>query len=267
MTEYSLTQLARTVAEVLGLPAPAQAASPAIGEIVAELHGAERLAVLAPDALGMHPFSLWRHEMPFLDSLHRQRSLVLRGVMPTITPVNFAAMVTGTDLQGHGIQTFNHDFTCETLFDVVRAHGGKSLGAGQKGYTGSELLGRNADFWGKADSNTDAEVEQIVLGLVREHRPRFVIVQFGSTDDVLHKWGPSSPEVVPMLQETDGRLRRVVAELLPRGYAVIITADHGQHDCFDGPGGTHGLEMDEDALVPCTWMAAEGPNAPEAARP
>jgi len=254
MPEYSLTQLARTVSEVLHLPAPEQAASPAIAEIVADLDGAARVAVLAPDALGWHPFRLWRHEMPYLDSLHRTHSLVLRGVMPTITPVNFATMVTGAEQRVHGIQNFNGTFACETLFEVVRRHGGQSLGVGQKGYTGSELLGRHADYWGKAESNTDAEVAEIVLDLVRQHEPQFVIVQFGSTDDVFHKHGPSSPEVVPMLCETDERLRRVVAELLPRGYAIIITADHGQHEAH--PGGTHGTEMDEDALVPCTWVAA-----------
>lgn len=88
-TEYSLTQLAPTVAAVLGLPAPAQALAAPLAQVVEDLAGATRVAVLAPDALGLHPFTLWRHEMPFLDGLHRARSLVMRGVMPTITPVNF----------------------------------------------------------------------------------------------------------------------------------------------------------------------------------
>jgi len=226
----------------------------AIPQIVADLQGAACLAVLAPDALGVHPFSLWRHEMPYLDSLHQQHSLVLRGVMPTITPVNFATMITGTDQPGHGIQNFDGDFQCETLFDVVRAHGGQSAGVGQKGYTGSKLLARCADLGGTAESNTDAEVEQIALGFAREHRPQFLIVQLGTTDNVLHKHGPSSPEVVPVFRETDAILQRMVAELTGLGYAVIITSDHGQHDVERG--GTHGTEMDEDALVPCTWVNA-----------
>jgi len=285
MTELSLMQLAPTIAAVLGLPAPngcrlafdglrpsREAGAPrngcqqdagaptatAIADIVDDLRGAERLAVLAPDALGVHPFTLWRHEMPFLDGLHAQHSLVLRAVQPSITPVNFATIITGTDQRRHGIQTFKDSFRCETLFDVVRAHGGQSAGVGQKGYTGSELLGRHADFWGRAETNTDAEVAQIALGFAREHRPQFLIVQLGSTDDVLHKWGPSSPEVVPVLRETDARLREMVGELTGLGYAIIITSDHGQHDAEAGSErhGTHGTEMDEDALVPCTWVPA-----------
>lgn len=251
--EYSLTQLAPTVAAVLGLPAPAQAADPPVSQVVSDLPGASRVAVLAPDALGLHPFTIWRHEMPFLDSLHHAKTLVMRGVMPTITPVNFATIVSGAEPSVHRIQTFNDSFACETLFDVVRRHGGTSAGVGQKGYTGSELLGRHADLWGKAESNTDAEVEEIVLQFVREHQPQFIIVQFGSTDDVLHKYGPSSREVLPVLKETDERLGRVVGELRKHAYGVIVTADHGQHD-VEPAGGSHGTEIDEDALVPCTWL-------------
>lgn len=254
MNELSLTQLAPTVAAILGLPAPHEAHHPAIGEIVSDLRGAERIAILAPDALGWYPFSLWRHEMPFLDGLHAQHSLVLRAVQPSITPVNFATMVSGTDLPGHGIQAFTSDFQCETLFDVVRAHGGQSAGIGQKGWTGSELLGRYADLWGKAESNTDEEVEALALGFARRERPRFLITQIGNTDLVFHKLGPSSPEVVPALHEMDARLQRMVGELRDLGYVVIVTADHGQHDCTDGGGGTHGSPEDEDALVPCTWV-------------
>lgn len=88
-TEYSLTALAPTVATLLGLPAPALAQTPPLAEVVADLAPADRVAILAPDALGWYPFTRWRAEMPFLSSLHDQRSLVLRAVMPTITPVNF----------------------------------------------------------------------------------------------------------------------------------------------------------------------------------
>lgn len=250
---YSITALAPTVAALLDLPAPAQTDAPPVAEVVAELHPATRVALLAPDALGHYPFTRWRGEMPFLSGLHSHRSLLLRSIMPSITPVNFSAMVTGAPLSVHGVQRFTDDFQCETLFDVVRAHGDQSAGVGQKGYTGGELLGRFADLWGKAESNTDEEVMQIALQFARDRQPRFLIVQLGSTDDVFHKHGPSSPEVVPVVRDTDARLERMVGELTGLGYAVLVTADHGQHDGENG-GGTHGSEADEDALVPLTWV-------------
>jgi predicted AlkP superfamily pyrophosphatase or phosphodiesterase len=249
----SLPSLAATVAELLQLQAPASAAYDPVAEVVAELGTVSRVALLAPDALGRHPFGLWRQEMPFLSSLHDRRSLTLRSIMPSITPVNFAGMVSGAELPVHGIQRFTDDFKCETLFDVVRAHGGVSGGVGQKGYTGGELLARYADLCGKAESKTDDEVVEITLKFAHEKQPQFLIVQLGRTDDVFHKYGPSSPEVVPVVRETDERLRRMVGELQELGYAVLVTADHGQHDA-DGGGGTHGSDADEDCLVPLTWV-------------
>jgi len=253
--EYPLTCLAPTIAGVLGLPAPSQATGEPIAQIVSSMGPAQRLAVLAPDALGWFPFSKWRHEMPFLDSLHRRQSILLRSVMPTITPVNFATMVAGADQSVHGIAAFGDEFQCETLFDVVRAAASVSAGVGQPGWTGSELLGRCADIWGKADSNCDDDVESAALTIAREHKPRFIIVQIGETDSIFHKHGPSSAEVAPAIRRMDRRLRRMVGQMLPLGYAIVINSDHGQHDTETG--GSHGTDSDEDALVPCTWLRAD----------
>jgi predicted AlkP superfamily pyrophosphatase or phosphodiesterase len=252
--EYPMTALAPTIAACLGLPAPARATEPPLAAIVEALSPVRRLAVVAPDALGLAIVNRWSAELPYLVSLLDRRRVTLRSVMPTITPVNFATMVTGATPDVHGIATFRDDFACETLFDVVRVHGGLSAGVGQKGYTGSELLGRSADFWGKAESNLDEEVETIALDFAAAQAPQFLIVQLGSTDDALHAHGPSSELVVPKLRETDARLSRMVERLTALDYAVIITADHGQHDTETG--GSHGTPSDEDALVPCTWVAS-----------
>ncbi len=256
LPEYSMTCLAPTISQLLELPVPQQATGTAIASIAESVGSVPRVAVVAPDALGHLIRERWGHELPFLQSLHAEHSLLLRAVMPTITPVNFATMITGADKSVHGIGAFTDDFRCETLFDVVRARGGTSAGVGRQGYTGSELLGRNADLWGKATSNTDEEVEAIALDLAARCRPEFMIVQLGATDDVFHKFGPSSPEVVPVLRDIDERLRRIVGALTAQGVAVIVNSDHGQHDTATG--GSHGTADDADALVPCTWVRPQG---------
>lgn len=250
--EYPMTCLAPTISALLGLPAPAQATESPIPAIKESVGSAERVAVVAPDALGVAILERWTQEMPFLTSLVDRRRVTLRAVMPTITPVNFATMVTGVVRDVHGIGAWKDDFTCETLFDVIRAHGGKSAGVGRVGYTGSELLGRSADLWGKAESKTDDEVEALALGFAEKEEPQFIIVQLGATDDIFHRHGPSSPEVIPTLHATDERLSRMVGRLTELGYAVIVDADHGQHDTEKG--GSHGTAEDVDALVPCTWV-------------
>jgi hypothetical protein len=255
LKEYSMLDIAPTVSAILNIPAPAQSQGAPIPEIAKDLAHAKRIALVAPDALGLFAWNLWKAEMPYLRSLHEQRSLILRSELPSITPVNFGAMVTGVGLEIHGAQTFEHDFTCETLFDTIRQSGGRSAGVGLDGYTGSSLLGRYADIWGNAGRGDDSDVENKTIEIAQNECPVFIIAQLGVVDDVFHEHGPSSPAVVPMLQDLDARLQRMVDQLKALDYGIIILSDHGQHD-VDEPRlkGTHGTGSDVDCLVPCTWL-------------
>ncbi len=174
------------------------------------------MAVLAPDAFGLFAWTLWHDEMPFLSSLHAMRSLILRSVMPSITPVNFAAMVTGTDLAGHGVHTRDDSFHCQTLFDVIRRAGGESAAVGFEGYTGSSLLARHADIDGTTEPGSDDLIADKVISLARHESPEFIIAQLGRVDDVFHSMDRLPREVVPMLRDTDARLRRMVSSRASR---------------------------------------------------
>ena len=254
-----MTCIAPTVSALLGLPAPSSCRGAPIAEIVAG-GPAERVAIVAPDALGEYAWGLWQSAMPFMQSLHARHSLTVRSVMPSITPVNFAAMVTGTDRAGHGIGTWRDAFACETLFDVVRRAGGRSAGVGMRGYTGGELLAPRGDIPGRVEEHDDDAVADRVLAIARTEQPRFIIAQLGCVDDTFHALGPSSPDVVPMLRGTDARYRRLADGLLAAGYVMIVVSDHGQHDVPNPPPGgkrgTHGTDSDQDCLVPCTWTRA-----------
>ena len=255
---YSMMDVAPTVSAALGLAAPADAKGSPIPDVVADLAGVERIAVLAPDAFGWYAWTLWQSEMPYLVSLHSRNSLILRSVLPSVTAVNFATMVTGTDLEGHGVRTYDHDFQAETLFDVVRTARKRSAAVGFEGYTGSKLLARYSDIDGTTERGTDDEIVDTAIRIADAQCPEYLIAQLGRVDDVFHQFGPSSPEVVPMLRATDARLQRLVEHLKPLGYGIIILADHGQHDIVDDPTttlkGGHGSDSDQDCQVPCTWL-------------
>lgn len=256
--EYAMQDIAPTVSAILDLPAPSASMGVPIPEIVRYLGHLDHVAVLAPDAFGWYAWQLWKQEMPFLRQLHKERSLILRSVVPSITPVNFSTMVTGVDLEGHGVKTYQHDFQCETLFDTVRAAGRTSAGVGFEGYTGSELLARYADIDGTTQRGSDAYIVMTVQRIAREYHPAFIIAQLGKVDDVFHQYGPSSPEVIPMLHDTDNNLKHLVETLQPMGYGIIILADHGQHDIVADTTthmkGGHGSDSDQDCQVPLTWV-------------
>ena len=255
---YSITAIAPTVSASLGLPRPRDCVEGPIPAIAEDLAGVRQVAVLAPDALGLSVWQTWRRQMPFLSSVLGSRSVTLRSVLPPITPVNFASLVTGATPDIHRVRDKSDTIACESLFDVVRAAGGRSAGAGQPRYTGGEFLARHADLSGRPEESGDDAVTARVIALAQEHRPRFIIAQLGETDTVFHEVGPSSPKAEAVIRATDGRLRRLVEGLTGLDYGVIILADHGQHDLPEAtPGGLRGhhdgSKPEEDCLVPCTW--------------
>ncbi|OGO20303.1 MAG: hypothetical protein A2Z14_18440 [Chloroflexi bacterium RBG_16_48_8] len=256
--EYSMMDVASSVCTILNLPSPAQTEGNPIAEIVSSLDGLRKVAILVPDGMGLFTWDLWRHKMPYLDSLHTNRSLILRSVMPSISPVNFATIVSGTDVEGHGILIRTGKFKCETLFDLVRNASRKSAGIGQDSYTGCELMGKNADICGCTREGSNYDIAAKIIEIVDVYEPDFLIAQFIQVDDSFHKCGPSSPSVVPILADMDTRMKELVEYLRPLGYGIIILSDHGQHDLPvispKGNKGGHGTDSPEDCLVPCTWI-------------
>ena len=258
MEQYVIKDVAPTVSAILGLRSPAQSTGAVIPQIVRDLSGRQRVAVLVPDALGLFPWQRWRHEMPCLCSLHDKHSIVMRSVLPSVTPVCFSAILTGADQSVHGVDARTDTIACESLFDTVSQSKGQTAGVGLRGHTGYEFLGRHAGIRGDGGDGSDAGTETEIIRIVDHHSPAFLIAQLYWTDGIFHKHGPSSPAVVPILQETDGRIDRLCRYLGDQGYGVIVLADHGQHDVLDaGVGenkGRHGTDADEDLLVPCTWV-------------
>lgn len=256
---YSMQAVAPTAAAILGVPAPKQAESPPIDSIVNDLRGSKRVAILGIDAFGAAICNKMRDKTPYLNSLALGNNRAqLRSVLPSVTCVNFGCMITGGSQKTTGIATFDSELACEDLCSVLRANGMKSGGFGRKDYTGSRLLGRYADF-SVADATTDLELMARLMEVVEREKPEFVIVQYGKTDDVFHAHGPFSSEAEAACAEADAWLERLVPWLHARGYAIIITADHGQHEITRAngtTGGSHGSESDLDCLVPLVWLAA-----------
>lgn len=254
---YPMQALAPTVATILDVPAPKQAEAPPIEAVVNDLQGSKKVAILGIDAFGDDIWAKTREQTPYLNGLAQASNRArLRSVMPSVTCVNFACMITGGSQETTGVTTFDSKLACEDLCSVLRARGLKSGGFGIKDWTGDRLLGRYADL-SVRDKANDEEVLAGLMQIVEEKKPEFIIVQYGETDEVFHRHGPSSGEARAACGRADAWLARVVPWLRSRGYAIIITADHGQHDVQNVNGktsGQHGTDSDVDCLVPLVWL-------------
>ena len=167
-------------------------------------------------------------------------------VFPTITPVNYAAMVSGQTPLYTGIkQRSDHNPICESIFDLATKLGKTScIVEGDKQILQFSIDQRlHPDLDG--DGGTDNEVFDTALAAIAEGHD-LLFVHFHGLDDISHAHGPKSPEAVNKLIELDNKIANLAANWPG---AIVIASDHGQHD--DGKGkGVHGEFRAEDILTP-----------------
>jgi predicted AlkP superfamily pyrophosphatase or phosphodiesterase len=256
---YTMKAIAPTISRILKINPPSQAKEGPIMPIVEAFDNVKRVAVLAIDALGYKAYEKFKDSMPYMSSIIRNNGELsyLKSILPSITPVNFACMVTGVEVDVHMVKARSQDFGCESLFDVLRSNDKKSAGLGRENYTGNELLGRFADFTAGGSAINDNDVEEVLLKTIRHKIPEFIIVQYALVDDISHSYGPYSEQAGEAIAKADEWLLRCIPELCKYEYGVIILSDHGQHE-FQKPngtiGGTHGSDIDEDCIVPLAWI-------------
>jgi len=224
-------------------------------EVVGTMGVVERLVVVVIDAFGLSTWATSRMEVPTFNALANRHLIHLRSVMPTITPVNFATMLTGAHPDTHRIRDRTERLTLETVFDVLRESGRVSATAARAVSSLGILISPFADRPGLAESNTDEEVCAIAVEAMVE-RADLLWVQLLDLDDAGHQHGPLSSESVAAAHRDDGYLREIAETASRKGYSLIVLADHGQHTVVgdDGEvGGTHGTNADDDVYVPFVW--------------
>ena len=212
-----------------------------------------RVLILFLDGFGYWSFeaALARGDVPNLATLEAHRAAA---VMPTITPVNYAAMVTGRPPEENGVtDRSGHTVDCDTIFDYAL-----SLGKTAVVIEGDVQILRfsvpqelNPDFDG--DGDTDNEVFDCALSMM-DRGYDLMLVHFHGIDDTGHQTGPDSAETREKIRQVDAYAGLLMEKW--DGY-VIAVADHGQHE-NDGNGdeayadkrGIHGSDAESDVIIP-----------------
>jgi predicted AlkP superfamily pyrophosphatase or phosphodiesterase len=222
-------------------------------EVVNTIRFTNRLAVIVLDAFGVSTWEKAMKQSPTINKLKSLHSIVIKSVMKTITPINFATMLTGASPETHGVTSREKPLRLETVFDVMREYNMKSGTAARATSSLGILISPNADRTGLAYSNLDIEVTQIAVSLLSEGL-NLVWVQLLDIDDAGHTYGPYSIESMKAVLDTDNNLRTILEAARKNGYSVMVLADHGQHEADKGVyKGTHGTSKPEDVLVPFIW--------------
>lgn len=256
--DFDMRWVAPTVCGILGVRSPRSAETGPMAEVVGTMGGQERLAVVVIDALGVSTWEAIRMETPTFNTLANRHMLRLRSMMPTVTPVNFATMLTGASPDAHMIRDRTEKLLLETIFDVLREGGMASATAARGLSSLGMLISPHADNPGIAESNLDSDVTSITLKALREGAD-LLWVQLLDVDDAGHQYGPLSPQGIAAAHTADNHLREIAVAAHELEYGLIVLADHGQHIITrdDGSlGGWHGTDKDEDLYVPFAWCEA-----------
>ena len=209
---------------------------------------------------GMRPDAVLQAEHPFLREFMRTRctyTLNGRSVMPSITLPCIMSLFHSVTPDRHGNldnMYVRPSHRIDGLFDVLYANKKKNLFY----RTWNELrdlcrpgaLARDELCEWKVYGNAaDIQLCDRCAQAIRAEEPDFVFYYSGNTDEVAHKHGWMGPEYMEAVSLASRNIEKLIG-VLPEGYSVVITADHGGH------ARSHGTEMPEDMTIP---IALYGP--------
>lgn len=223
--------------------------------LASPLRGAKRkVVVMLVDGFG--PEYVDRSDMPNLKRMAKSGHFKIgKGVIPSVTNVNNASLVTGTFPSQHGITTnFYFDPATHqskemesaefllrpTIFEKARTRGWKSALVTSKDKVRT-LCARGVDMafsaekppseWvakvGAAESMYSAAVNYWTLRAARHVLKQVDLLYLSTTDYMMHTYAPESPQSLEHLNTLDRLLGEIIND--HPGVELYLTADHGMN--------------------------------------
>lgn len=252
--------VASTVCAILGVDPPADAEEEPVAAVVEALAGAERLAHIVIDALGVATWKRYPSSARVVDRLAGVRYVEIQSVLPAVTPVNFATIASGASPEKHGITSRDQQLTVDTTFARLQVAGKTSSVCGRALSTTGILLAPHSSNPGIAESNTDKEVMELFCARAGE-QVDYILAQLLDVDEAGHFGGPFDRYTSQALARTGFRVRNMLKAAADNGYALLLQGDHGQHDTEpedeapEDHKGTHNGRRQEDVRVPFIFLS------------
>ena len=221
----------------------------------------DHVVVISVD--GLRPDAISRFGATTIMRLQREGTVAAkaRTILPSKTLPSHTSMLTGEDVDEHGIdwnsnQTNGHGHVAvPTVFGLARARGFHTAAFFSKGKFNHLEVPGSLDYSQAPNGNGRWGVEQTAGDVERyldAHKPNLLFVHFGEPDRAGHLFGWMSYFYGRGVRQADGGVARVIAaadRAYGKGnYTVILTADHGGH------GWTHGTSDPRDTTIPwLTW--------------
>jgi predicted AlkP superfamily pyrophosphatase or phosphodiesterase len=224
---------------------------------------AETQRVLIVSFDGLRADAIDQADMPHLSSmrqagLHTQSA---QSVMPSITLVNHASMVSGVGPDKHRIDWNDYQpqrgpIGVSTVFELAKSKGlTTAMVAGKPKFAHLNRPGSIDHF--EIQEGSAMEVAQAASAVIRSSLPQLMMIHFRHGDAEGHSHGWMSSEQLGAFADDDQALGHVLNTFKELGVlettTVIVSADHGGHER------THGTSDPVDTTIPWVATGAEIP--------
>jgi predicted AlkP superfamily pyrophosphatase or phosphodiesterase len=253
--KHSLDTICSALTYAMGVDAPekAQEKNPDLsGYVDSALGGekADRIFMYNPDAIAQWVYEKYAHLMDEAID-YTDIKVPLCTVMPSVTPVCFATMYTGTQPEVHGIRRYEKPvLTVDTLFDALIRAGKKCAIIADKNASMAHIFNERAMDYFVYD--TTEEINAKASELIINDEYDFIAVYNGNYDALMHRWGPESIESLAELRSNSyafGEFTMLIRKYWKNHNTLVgFAMDHGCHE-IDGGCGSHGLDMEEDLNI------------------
>ena len=253
---YGMSQVAAAFTAVLGVEAPRQANTPAepLMQLLRDtLPGgvADKVVIYNPDAIAEWIYQKYTPDFLTVTGA-TSLALPLKTVMPSVTPVCFGTMYTGTDPEIHGIRKYEKPvIRTDSVYDALIRAGKRCAICSTVGASMSRIyLERDMDYF--VDYETDEEATAKGIELIKSGKYDFISIYNGWYDHTMHGTCVESPEALQVMRD-ETRMFGEIVDAVKESYKnenvfLGFCTDHGCHDNDNGHG-THGTDMYDDLNV------------------
>ena len=214
-------------------------------------------------------------DLPNLQYLmqHGAWTLSKRSVMPSASAINWASTFNGVPTEMHGFDKWNSTHGTipstsdnghgipPTIFTLVREQHPQALTGLLYDWDGvgpvADTLAMSWHHFVKTYSHTDgvifslSEYTDIATDYIKQNKPEFFCLYYGTLDETGHKYGWYGPEYMEHQKLLDTEIGRVMDALKEAGIfedtILILTSDHGGNG--HGHGGFSLLELETPFVV------------------
>ena len=259
----SLTVVSAPAAATRPDALPAAAPTPAAAAAIDGRRGAVSDHIIVISVDGLRPDAIERFDARTIERLMRDGAVTLkaRTILPSKTLPSHTSMLTGEDVDEHGIawntnETDDHGHVAvPTVFGLARERGFRTAAFFSKGKFNHLEVPGSLDYSQAPEGNGKWSAEKTARDVdhyLERERPNLLFVHFGEPDYAGHKFGWMSWFYGRGVRQADAGVKRVLKaadRAFGEGnYTVILTADHGGH------GWTHGSTDERDTTIPwITW--------------